>query len=361
MILHEALAGALQGGGIIGGERHLHGFGREPPAQHGVVDALARGGGDDTGAVTRQDDISPVVPLLHGLHRNGRTLAPDGLDIREAILFAHHRGGAAQREALLRAAGADARRIPVREDPGVEIGRGAAVIDHVAALAVEAALRRLHDLVIGEDAFGVTLARNGLHREIAPRAIGHDHHPRADALETFAPLGLIGDDGGAVRVALQVVRGAADPFGASLRRAFAQPFVELAAIHHADIPAVLDGHVHAAPLGRDDLRVVDLRLDQVVGDGEVADRARRDRSATGLDAPRAVQHGDAPAGAGQVMRRRRARWPAADDQHIIGVLAHERASFIGVMRSWASRGTASRVAINAERTKRPASPRKTAA
>ncbi len=61
----------------------------------------------------------------------------------------------AQREALLGAAGADADRVAMGKDPGVEIRREPALVIDVAALAVIArrvAARRAQDLVIGEDA-----------------------------------------------------------------------------------------------------------------------------------------------------------------------------------------------------------------
>ena len=98
-----------------------------------------------------------------GLERDRRALAADGLAAVEAGgLRAARAIGAAQGEALVRRAGADAGGLAVREDPGIEVGRERAAVDHVAAGRIvvgRAGRRRADDLVVGED-----VAASGRHR-----------------------------------------------------------------------------------------------------------------------------------------------------------------------------------------------------
>ena len=62
--LHEALAGRGQRAGVAGGEEGVDGLGGELAAEHGVVDALARGRRDDAGGVAGQHHVAAVVPAL---------------------------------------------------------------------------------------------------------------------------------------------------------------------------------------------------------------------------------------------------------------------------------------------------------
>ena len=54
----------------------VHRLRRQPPADHCVVDPLARRRRHHTGRVPRQHHVPSVIPLLHRPHRDRRTLAP---------------------------------------------------------------------------------------------------------------------------------------------------------------------------------------------------------------------------------------------------------------------------------------------
>jgi hypothetical protein len=94
-------------------------------------------------------------------------------------------------------------------------------------------------------------------------------------------------DMGAVLVALDAQVGAGEAFRPGLLRADAQELVEMLPVDHAD-EAVLDRDVDAPPGGGDHARGGDLGDELIFGDVEIADQARRDRAAAGLDPARAV-------------------------------------------------------------------------
>ena len=125
------------------------------------------------------------------------------------------------------------------------------------------------------------------------------------------------DDRGAVGVALEALEGAGRALRTGGGGAVAQPLVEHLAVDHAD-EAALDVHVDLLVLGRDHARAVDLGDQQTVGDGEVADQARRDRAAAGLDPPGPVEQQHRAAAPGEIGRRRGSGWAAADHHDVEG-------------------------------------------
>ena len=121
--------------GVAGGQEFVHRLGRHAAAEHGVVDAFARGRGHDAGGVAGQHHVAAVVPARQRLQRDRRAFAAHGLRPSRPLRLAQRADGVAQREALVGAAGADARRVAVREDPAVEVGRELAAVIDVAARA----------------------------------------------------------------------------------------------------------------------------------------------------------------------------------------------------------------------------------
>jgi hypothetical protein len=104
------------------------------------------------------------------------------------------------------------------------------------------------------------------------------------------------------------------------------------------------------------------------------DQARRDRAAAGLDAAGLVEQQDLAALGGEIGRRCRAGWSAADHDHIEGLnMAHARCSslrpsatapeWMGEMPRFSSalESAAMRAAIRAAAMNRMASPVKTEA
>ena len=137
MRLHEALARTGKGARIAGFQAFLRGISGKPATIHGVVNALTRSGGDHAGGVPGQDHIAAIIPALQRLQRNRRTFAANCLGIRQANIAAEFSNRTTQRKALLHGTRADAGRVAMREDPGVEIGRKLALIIDIAALGIE--------------------------------------------------------------------------------------------------------------------------------------------------------------------------------------------------------------------------------
>jgi hypothetical protein len=183
----------------------------------------------------------------------------------------------------------------MREDPAIEIRRGLALIDHVAALVIEGRRvggRCADNLVIGEHEghalrFGQCGALHGGIGTVCPDNVARPHRAQ------FA-LAAIDQTADAIGIAHNAVKGAGDALGAGALGALAQPLVKGLAVDHADI-AILDRHIDAEIRRRHHPCRGDTRHDQVGGNVEIADQARRHSPAAGLDAPGAVQqHHRAP-------------------------------------------------------------------
>ena len=99
-------------------------------------------------------------------------------------------------------------------------------------------------------------------------------------------------------------------------RARAQKRVEILAVDHADI-AVLDRDIDLTPGRRDHARGVHLRQQLIFGDVEVLHQRRRDRAATGLDAPFPVQKRHTVTRSHQIQRGRGTRWTTSNNDDII--------------------------------------------
>ena len=168
---------------VAGRAQLLDRLGGQPAADHRVVDALARGRRHHAGGIAGQHHVAAVVPAPHRPQRDRRALAPDRLEPVQPGRRAQLRHRRAQREALVRGAGADARGVAVREHPAVEIGRERALVVDVAARRVvrpASACGRADDLVVGEDVADAVGARHALLRD---RRISRRRHrsPRGRA------------------------------------------------------------------------------------------------------------------------------------------------------------------------------------
>lgn len=182
-------------------------------------------------------------------------------------------------------------------------------------------------------------------------------------VRTLRPVGAAEvNDADAVVVARQALEAAHAALGPVRGGPLAQPFVELLAVDHAD-EAALDGDVDLDRLGRDHARGRGAGDEEVVGDGEVLDGTRRNRAATGLDPPGAVQQQHAAALAREVIGCRGTRRPAAHHDRVEiddGCLTHgallSRPRNIGACR--VERGSTC-AANHAATMKRPALMKKT--
>ena len=323
--LHEALAGLRERAHVAGSQQGIDRLGRKPPADHCVVDALARRRRDHAGSVAGQHHVAAVVPAAQRLHRQRRAFAAQRLGAFQAGGGAQAADRAAQREALVGTAGAHAHRVAVREDPAVEVWRQAAAVVHVAARPVEASRRngrRADDLVIGEHILRALGTRHGLACDLRLRAVGADdgagpHAGRhAPALVGTRTLGEM-DDAGAVGVARDALKAADAALRTTAGRALAQPLVERIAIDHAD-EAVVDRDVDARVLRRNHPGGGGTRHQQGIRNREVLDQARRNGAAAGLGAAGPVEQQHRAALARQVVRCGGAGRAAADHDHIEG-------------------------------------------
>ena len=141
-------------------------------------------------------------------------------------------------------------------------------------------------------------------------AVGADDDVGAHAHHVLAGLVAVLEERDAVFVAAPVDEIAGAAIGALLGRARAQEFVEDVAVDHAD-EAVLHRHVDGLARGRDHARRADARAQEVIGDVEILDEARRYGAAARLDASLPVEQQDAPAHPGEIARRGCARGTAA--------------------------------------------------
>jgi hypothetical protein len=119
----------------------------------------------------------------------------------------------------------------------------------------------------------------------------------------------------AIGIAGDALEMAVPPFRPHGDRTFAQPFVELGAVDHADIAAI-DGHMGVAVAGRNDAGGGGAGHQQMVGNGEVTHQHRRHGTAAGLDAPGAVQHQHGVVLACQVGGGGGTGRPTADHHHV---------------------------------------------
>ncbi len=184
-------------------------------------------------------------------------------------------------------------------------------------------LRRADDLVIGEHERHLIGARHALPRDHRQRAVGADHGAGADRLFDRGAIGaafFVNHQRGAVVLMLDALVHAGASFGAVIGGALAQPFIEFGAIDHADETAI-DRHIDAMIGRRDHARRSDLGDQHMIGDGEIADRARRDRTAAGLDAPCPVEQHDFATILGEIIGSGRPGGTAADDHDVVGLRA----------------------------------------
>ncbi len=192
---------------------------------------------------------------------------------------------------------------------------------HVAAHRIEIVAidpgRRADDLVIGEDAADLVGAFHGLAADAGPGAVGADHGARPDLLPRALgrTVRQVAHDGGAVGIAAEGLERPGLAAAAGRGGPFAQPFVEMLAIHHADETAV-DRHVHLAQLRRYHAGRANAGHEEFAGDREIGDEPWRDGAAAGLDPPRLVEQHDAVPASRQVLGRRGARRAAAHHHHI---------------------------------------------
>ncbi len=310
----------------------MGGLGHAPCAVHGVVNAFTRRGGDHPCSVADHHHIAAVVPLGQGLERDGRAFAAQSGRIGETRDGAQTRRGTAQGIALVGAAHAHAHGLAVRKHPAIKVGRDLALVIHVAARRVVAGLAhgRLDDLVVREHILGFVRIGDGLARHFRARAVGPHHHAgrHLDRLRMFSGSVFFGRDRGVVHpqltavVVLQLVKNRLATHRTRLGGAVAQILVELVAVHHAD-KAVVDGNIDLVVGGRDHAGTTHLGHQQVVGDVEVLDQARRDRAAAGFGAALAVEQQHAPALAHQIVCGGRARRPSAHHHKVVIGLVHE--------------------------------------
>ena len=317
----------------------------------------------------------PLSQRLSGLSGMGAPSRRTVSAPRRPVRGAQGADRVAQGEALLRAADADARGAPVREDPAVEVGRDRAAVVDVAAGAVEAGravLGRADDLVIGEDERRLVPARHRLSRDARDGAVGPDHGAGANARRGLAAaFRAVADAGNAVRVAVEPLEGAGAADGTRGGGPLAQPLVEHLAVDHAD-EAALDRDVDPARARRHHPGRGHARDQEAVGDREVADEPRRDGAAAGLDPPRPVEQQHRPAAPGEVGGRRGAGRPAADHHRIEGLAIVRHGHLLPTPATWpwrggwaprcrARAGRPIRAASTPARRKSPASPTNTAA
>ena len=88
--------------------------------------------------------------------------------------------------------------------------------------------------MIGKDAGHALGARKCGTRDARPGAVSTDHAPRADPVFRAAARVSVDDDSATIGVALEPVECSNAAFGAGVRGARAEPFVEYVAIDHAD-------------------------------------------------------------------------------------------------------------------------------
>ena len=224
------------------------------------------------------------------------------------------------------------------KNPAVKIRRQLALIKHITARIV--VIRRLdgwgaNDLVVGKNALGVAGARHGLAGDFRACAVCANDAAGADSggVNTRVAARLLRvlarfkvHHGHAVRVALNAIKGANTAHRTAGCGTFAQPFVKLFPVDHAD-KAVVDGNVHLVVAGRDHSRRRGACDQQLVGNGKVLDQPRRNRTTARLHAARAVKQQHRPPTPRQVVRSGRTGWAAADNHHIksfisIAVRAH---------------------------------------
>ena len=293
-------------------------------------------GATQPAASPREQHVAPVVPAPERLHRDRCAFRPDRPGVREPGAAAELGHGAADAEALMGGAGADADDLAVREHPAVEVGRQRPVVDDVATHRIDVRVvraRRLDDLVVGEDALQPVRALHGRASDLRLGPVRPDHvagahastRPAGNALAraAVAPLGacalaslaVLDDDGPPVRFAERGER-AGRPRRPGPRRPRPEPLVEAAAIDHADV-ADLDRHVDGARARRDHARGLDLGLEDVARHVEVLEHLRRHGSAAGLDAAGAIEQQHAVTVLDELVRRRRPGRPPADDDDVV--------------------------------------------
>ena len=215
----------------------------------------------------------------------------------------------------------------MREHPAIKIGRDLALVEHIAAGGVVAGwfvLGCAHDLVVSEDEFAFVSPWDFLLSHLGIGTVGADDAAGTHRLWRALALGLgwackVVDHRRAVRLAADVRESAGATLGTGAGRALAQPFVEFVAVDHAD-KAVVDRNVDPVVGRRDHAGAFGLGHQQLIGDVEVANQARRDGAAARLDAAGAVEQQHAVAAPCQLLRGRSTGGAAADDHRLVDVL-----------------------------------------
>ena len=141
--------------------------------------------------------------------------------------------------------------------------------------------------MIREDVGHSIGVRNALPGNGGERAVGADHHARADSLRVFRRLRTILDHSRSVGVASEALEGAIAALGSEGGRTFPQPLVEHFAIHHAH--EAVDRHVDVAVTGRDHPGRSRAGDQQCRRDFELFNEPRRDGATARLDPASAIE------------------------------------------------------------------------
>ncbi len=80
---HEGLARFSERSRVSAYKRFLGGLGRQPPAQHRVVDPFAGSRRHNARGVAREHDVATVIPAAQRLSRNWRSLAAERRGVRQ--------------------------------------------------------------------------------------------------------------------------------------------------------------------------------------------------------------------------------------------------------------------------------------
>ncbi len=135
--------------------------------------------------------------------------------------------------------------------------------------------------------------------------------------------------GQTVSVARDLLESAGEPGRARSLRARAEPFVELAPVHHAD-EAAFDRHVDGLASWRNHCRKIDAGFEEMARNCEIPDQAGRDCAAAGLDSPRSVDEGDLATATREIVGGSRSRRASADHDDIENLFrAHRACAFQG--------------------------------
>ena len=246
---------------------------------------------------------SPVVPAFERPHWQRRAFTADHAGILQPDFFAQAADRLALRKAFVCAARANADCAAVRKHPAVEIGRGDAVVVDFAAGGQKvrrAVFGRSDDLVIREHTAGIGGAWHRLLANFGACTVRTDDSAGLHLLWCAVGIGVV-DDADVVRRAAQAFETAVDTRGTASPCPLTQPLVEMLAVDHAH-EAVVDRDIDPDVFGRHHPCRGGACHQKRLGDEEIGNQTRWNRTAAGLDAARAINQQNAVTGAREIIR-----------------------------------------------------------